>query len=121
MPEFLLDGIDGTEDGAVLGFEVWCTCGRGLCGSTSVTNGRGMRFITVEPCSDCMASSKKEGVEEGEEGGRDKWREEGKVEGHKEGYKEGYEEGHEEGKSAGYDSGYSDGLIVGVDVDVTQY
>lgn len=48
-------------------FEVYCPCGTGLCNQTieGRTPGRGMPFITVEPCSDCIARARDEGYSEG--------------------------------------------------------
>lgn len=48
-------------------FEVYCSCGKGLCNQTTEgrTRGRSMPFITVEPCLHCLSRAKIEGHEEG--------------------------------------------------------
>ena len=42
-----------------LEFEVYCSCGEGLCQQTTEgqTRGRGMPFITVEPCEHCISEA----------------------------------------------------------------
>lgn len=47
-------------------FEVWCSCGYGLCNLTSNCKGG----IKVEPCPKCIEAARKEGHEEGLEEGR---------------------------------------------------
>jgi len=44
-------------------FEVWCSCGNGLCNQT--TNVRG--GVEVEPCEKCLERAKDEGYNEGYE------------------------------------------------------
>ena len=65
-----------------LEFEVYCSCGAGLCLQTTEgrTPGRGMPFVTVEPCGECMDAA----------------REEAREEGHSEGYDQGCEDMKEE-------------------------
>ena len=46
-------------------FEVWCSCGNGLCNQTSETRGG----ISVEPCEKCLDVARSEGYEEGHEEG----------------------------------------------------
>ena len=48
-------------------FEVRCNCGEGLCNQsdTGATPGRGMPYVTVEPCPKCVDVAKQEGYEEG--------------------------------------------------------
>lgn len=42
-------------------FEVWCSCGEGLCNqSTDVKGG-----IKVEPCEKCLSVARDEGHDEG--------------------------------------------------------
>jgi len=42
-------------------FEVWCSCGNGLCNqSTEVKGG-----ISVEPCEKCLDTAHGEGYDEG--------------------------------------------------------
>lgn len=53
-----------------LEFEVFCGgCGAGLCGNCTEgkTRGRGMPFITVEPCEKCLEKAKEEGRSERDE------------------------------------------------------
>lgn len=52
----------------VLEFEVYCSCGEGLCNQVTEgrTRGRGMPFITIEPCPHCIEVAKDE-AREGEE------------------------------------------------------
>jgi len=42
-------------------FEVWCSCGNGLCNQCKDVNGG----IEVEPCEKCLALSHDEGYDEG--------------------------------------------------------
>ncbi len=42
-------------------FEVWCSCGNGLCNQCSETRGG----IAVEPCEKCIEEAKTEGYDEG--------------------------------------------------------
>ena len=42
-------------------FEVWCSCGNGLCNQTKEVKGG----IQVEPCEKCLESAREEGREEG--------------------------------------------------------
>lgn len=46
----------------VIEFEVWCSCGNGLCAQT--TNVRG--GIEVEPCEKCLEGAKDKGYDERE-------------------------------------------------------
>ena len=55
-----------------LEFEVWCSCGNGLCNQTKDVMGG----IEVEPCDRCL--------------------DEARVDGHDAGYDEGYNEGNKE-------------------------
>ena len=63
-----------------LSFEVWCSCGNGLCRQTTVTQGRGSNRVEVEPCEICIKKAK----------------EEGDTEGYDRGYDEGYSDGSTE-------------------------
>lgn len=56
-------------------FEVWCSCGKGLCRQTDV-NGKD---VTVEPCKDCLENATQES--------------------HISGYKEGYDKGYNDGQA----------------------
>jgi len=42
-------------------FEVWCSCGNGLCNQTTEVKGG----IQVQPCGKCLESAREEGREEG--------------------------------------------------------
>ena len=42
-------------------FEVWCSCGNGLCNQTRDRKGG----IEVEPCEKCLEKAREEGKEEG--------------------------------------------------------
>jgi len=44
-----------------LEFEVWCSCGNGLCNQTKGVKGG----IEVEPCEKCLEAAKEEGRDEG--------------------------------------------------------
>ena len=50
-----------------LEFEVYCSCGAGLCRQTTEgrTHGRGMPFVTVEPCEKCVDAGRIAAREEG--------------------------------------------------------
>jgi len=52
-------------------FEVWCSCGAGLCNQTKDVRGG----IQVEPCENCLEKARDEGYDKG--------------------YSEGYKEGQE--------------------------
>lgn len=66
-------------------FEVYCSCGEGLCNQSAGGTGPRGPSVTVEPCKKCIELDS------------DEARDEGYAEGHKEGHKDGYDEGHEEG------------------------
>ena len=51
-------------------FEVWCSCGEGLCRQTSDVQGG----ISVEPCGKCLENKYQEGYEEGLEEGLEEGR-----------------------------------------------
>ena len=57
-----------------LEFEVFCSCGAGLCLQTTEgrTPGRGMAFITVEPCKNCIDEARDTAREEGHSEGYDR-------------------------------------------------
>lgn len=44
-------------------FEVWCSCGNGLCNQTKEKKGG----IIVEPCEKCLDRAHRDGHEEGYE------------------------------------------------------
>lgn len=49
-----------------LEFEVWCSCGNGLCSQTKDVKGG----IQVEPCDKCLENARSKGYDEGFEQGR---------------------------------------------------
>lgn len=73
-------------------FEVWCSCGAGLCRQTKA-NGTS---VTVEPCESCLDTAREEGKEDGDTEGYERGREEG----YRDGYEAGRHKGFEEGKAA---------------------
>lgn len=46
-------------------FEVYCTCGNGLCATTRVSYNRGIPQIVVEPCEKCLAQEYDKGYDNG--------------------------------------------------------
>ena len=42
-------------------FEIWCSCGEGLCNQTSNKKGG----IEVEPCQKCLDEAEEKGYKEG--------------------------------------------------------
>lgn len=50
----------------VLEFEVWCSCGNGLCGQCKEVRGG----IEVEPCEKCMEKAQGEGYGQGYDEGQ---------------------------------------------------
>lgn len=52
-----------------LEFEVFCSCGNGLCNNSTEGSNRHSQYITVEPCAKCLESSYDEGHEKGHEEG----------------------------------------------------
>jgi len=60
MPEIVID------------FEVWCSCGNGLCSQTDVQYGRSDPTVVIEPCENCLIDARNEGFQKGyDEGFRD--------------------------------------------------
>ena len=48
-----------------LDFEVWCSCGEGLCNQTD-TRGRQKRVgITISPCEKCLSREYDKGFKDG--------------------------------------------------------
>ena len=47
-----------------LEFEVYCSCGKGLCRNTTEGKNHHSVFITIEPCEDCLERSRTEGYDE---------------------------------------------------------
>lgn len=54
-----------------LEFEVYCTCGAGLCNNTKEGRNRHSQHITVEPCEHCMSKEYDRGHDDGYEAGQD--------------------------------------------------
>lgn len=59
MPEFekIISCPECETDNTIeVDFEVWCSCGNGLCNSSTVgyTSRRGQPYITVKPCDKCL-------------------------------------------------------------------
>ncbi len=50
-----------------ISFEVYCSCGNGLCYQTKVDGTK----VTVEPCEVCLKNAKDEGDSDGYERGYD--------------------------------------------------
>ena len=46
-------------------FEVYCSCGAGLCNQSHTEVRRGISRVTVEPCSACLEKAKDRGEELG--------------------------------------------------------
>lgn len=57
-------------------FEVYCSCGNGLCGQTVVRQRGGYVSVIVEPCEKCMAQAKEDGDYEGYQRGKQEAEEE---------------------------------------------
>jgi hypothetical protein len=63
MPVFNIDILQETSGE----FEVFCSCGSGLCGQASVRYSRirGEPQVVVEPCQECLGKAKDAGADEG--------------------------------------------------------
>ena len=46
-------------------FEVFCSCGEGLCSQSEGSSGRGGPRVTVEPCEKCKDAAYEEGADKG--------------------------------------------------------
>lgn len=75
-------------------FEVFCSCGNGLCNQTTVEYNRGVPYITIKPCDRCLEKAVSKGYDEG------------RADGYEEGYDEGLGKGREEGYARGYHAGF---------------
>lgn len=42
-------------------FEVYCSCGNGLCNQTRVETKGSRNRVTIEPCEKCLDNAKEEG------------------------------------------------------------
>ena len=51
---------------AEVDFEVFCSCGNGMCGATETRESRSRRYpqAVVEPCQKCLQAAREEGAEE---------------------------------------------------------
>jgi len=63
MPE-LKAILEGTVD-----FEVFCSCGSGLCSSTEVRQQYGRNKLIVEPCEKCLLQEYDDGYHQGYDAG----------------------------------------------------
>ena len=52
-------------------FEVFCSCGAGLCNNSTEGKNRHSQYITVEPCQACLGVEYERGKEEGYEEGKE--------------------------------------------------
>jgi len=50
-------------------FEVWCSCGEGLCNQTDTINKPRKHGIIVTPCQKCLDEAEEKGFNEGYEKG----------------------------------------------------
>jgi len=50
-----------------ISFEVYCSCGNGLCRQTDVKGSK----VYIEPCEKCLQKAKDEGYESGYDNGYD--------------------------------------------------
>lgn len=50
-----------------LNFEVFCSCGEGLCNNSQEGSNGHSQYIEIEPCQKCLAKSYEEGVDYGYE------------------------------------------------------
>jgi len=46
-----------------LEFEVYCSCGGGLCNQSDTNKNGHSHYVTVEPCESCIDDAKEEGKE----------------------------------------------------------
>ena len=76
MPQFEVE-VKGEVE-----FEVFCSCGNGICNNSVGRNSRtrGIPQVVVEPCELCMERAKNDSYDKG----------------HSEGYDEGYDKAREE-------------------------
>ena len=58
MPEF------DVETTITVDFEVFCSCGAAMCGSSRVSRQRGYNQLVVEPCENCMERARQDGRDE---------------------------------------------------------
>ena len=58
-----------------LEFEVYCSCGNGLCGNSTEGRNGHAEYITVEPCEKCQDSKYDEGHSDGYDDARNEFRE----------------------------------------------
>lgn len=49
-------------------FEVYCSCGNGLCGGSSGNNTKRGPSVTVEPCERCLDKAREEAIQKYEKG-----------------------------------------------------
>lgn len=46
-------------------FEVYCSCGNGLCGNSTEGRNGHSEYITVEPCEKCLINEYEKGIDDG--------------------------------------------------------
>lgn len=56
-------------------FEVYCSCGQGLCNNSTEGTNRHSHYITIEPCQKCLDSKYEEGHSDGFDEARRKFEE----------------------------------------------
>ncbi len=62
MPSFITDVKVETEVEAEISFEVYCTCGEGICNNTTTRKSRTRNEdqIVIEPCEKCLQKAREE-------------------------------------------------------------
>ena len=48
-----------------LDFEIYCSCGNGMCAQSSTGRNGHAQYVTIEPCDRCTGEARGEGYEEG--------------------------------------------------------
>lgn len=52
-------------------FDVYCaSCGAGLCGNTTVSQGRYRAKLEIEPCDECITKANQDGFQDGKAEGQ---------------------------------------------------
>jgi len=67
MPTFIAEIKQEVEVKGEVEFEVFCSCGEGICNQSEgrQSRHRGMPQVVVEPCPKCMEAAKEAGREDG--------------------------------------------------------
>jgi hypothetical protein len=58
-----------------LEFEVYCSCGHGLCNQSTEGTNRHAQYITVEPCPKCLERNYDAGYDKGYESAKEQFEE----------------------------------------------